>query len=265
MMVAGSTTGASVALAARLGLLLGSRGGGRRRGGAVRQLGLLSRLTLRRDVDRVVVLLRRLLEVTDPLAERVAELRDLVRAEDQHEHDEDDQYFRQTESHGGYPSAPAAGPPRRAVDMVGARGDRPLVLGHRGASGEAPENTVVAFRMAVEQGADGVELDVWRCGTGEVVVHHDPDARRPAGAAVRITTASLRQLRSLDGGAWKGETFRGERIPTLREVAEALPGSVLNVELKSSGMPDLGLPGAVFRVLRDARALDRCVVSSFDY
>jgi len=55
---------------------------------------------------------------------------------------------------------------------------RPLVLGHRGASADAPENTLAAFRLAMDQGADGVELDVWRCATGEAVVAHDEDARR---------------------------------------------------------------------------------------
>src|SRR5690242_9583382 len=55
---------------------------------------------------------------------------------------------------------------------------RTLVLGHRGASAEAPENTLAAFRLALAQGADGVELDVWRCASGEVVVAHDEDLVR---------------------------------------------------------------------------------------
>jgi glycerophosphoryl diester phosphodiesterase len=139
------------------------------------------------------------------------------------------------------------------------------VLGHRGASGDAPENTLAAFLLAMEQGADGVELDVWRCGTGEVVVHHDHDTARTAGTALRISSASLGALRRLDVGAWKGERFRGQRIPLLAEVLEALPGAAVNVELKSVGLPDLELARAVLRVLRDAGAEERCIVSSFDY
>ena len=150
------------------------------------------------------------------------------------------------------------------MHIDGAGSGRPLVLGHRGASADAPENTLVAFRTALEQGADGVELDVWRCGTGEVVVHHDRDVRRTAGADLRISTTTLSRLRRLDVGGWKGDGFRGERIPTLREVLDALPEAFIDVELKSSGFPDLALPGAVVRQLRDARAQDRCVVSSFD-
>jgi glycerophosphoryl diester phosphodiesterase len=151
-------------------------------------------------------------------------------------------------------------------DIRGARkSGRPLVLGHRGASADAPENTLAAFRLAIEQGADGVELDVWRCGSGEVVVQHDADTLRTAGAALRVSSASLGELRRLDVGAWKGERFRGERIPLLREVLEELPGALVNVELKSTGVPDLALAQVVRRVLRDARAEERCIVSSFDY
>jgi glycerophosphoryl diester phosphodiesterase len=141
---------------------------------------------------------------------------------------------------------------------------RPLVLGHRGASAEAPENTLAAFRLAMEQGADGVELDVWRCSTGEVVVIHDGDAGRVAGAPLRIRDAPLSALRALDVGAWKGARFRGERIPLLAEVLEALPGAVVNVELKSNGR-DVALAASTARVVAAARAGDRVIVSSFDY
>src|SRR5512147_2878351 len=94
----------------------------------------------------------------------------------------------------------------------GGRG-RPLVLGHRGASAEAPENTLAAFRLAMEQGADGVELDAWCCATGEVVVVHDEDTGRVAGEALAVPETPWTALHALDVGAWKGDRFRGERIP----------------------------------------------------
>src|SRR5512140_2434513 len=112
---------------------------------------------------------------------------------------------------------------------------RPLVLGHRGASADAPENTLAAFRLALAQGADGVELDVWRCATGEVVVVHDEDLRRVAGLPVRVPDATLAELRAADVGAWKGEAFRGERVPLLEEVLSALPAAVVNVERTPRG------------------------------
>jgi glycerophosphoryl diester phosphodiesterase len=142
--------------------------------------------------------------------------------------------------------------------------NRPLVIGHRGASASAPENTLAAFRLAIEQGADGVELDVWRCATGEPVVVHDSSARRTTGADVKVARASLRELRALDAGAWKGSAFRGERIPTLAEVFRELPRSVVNVELKSRGRADLRLAAAVAQVIRERGAGRRVIVSSFD-
>lgn len=141
---------------------------------------------------------------------------------------------------------------------------RPLVLGHRGASADAPENTLAAFRLALQQGADGVELDVWRCASGEVVVFHDADARRLAGSPLRVARATLAELRRLDVGSHRGERFRGERIPLLSEVLGELAGAVVNVELKAGRVADPRLAAGVARVLRRQGAGERVVVSSFD-
>lgn len=140
----------------------------------------------------------------------------------------------------------------------------PLVLGHRGASADAPENTLAAFRLALAQGADGVELDVWRCATGEVVVGHDEGMLRVAGCDCLVQDTPLAELRALDVGAWKGDAFRGERMPLLSEVLEAFPRAVVNVELKSRG-GDLRLADAVARVVARAGAGARVIVSSFDW
>jgi glycerophosphoryl diester phosphodiesterase len=153
---------------------------------------------------------------------------------------------------------------QRSPDRVIRPSGRPLVLGHRGASAAAPENTLAAFRLAREEGADGVELDVRRCRTGEVVVFHDADARRIAGAPLKIAEASLADLRALDAGSHRGSRFRGERIPLLAETLEALPGAFVNVELKSEGR-DLGLAAAAAGVIRAHGAGVRVIVSSFDY
>ncbi len=157
----------------------------------------------------------------------------------------------------------AANPDRPRLPRVEGR---PLVLGHRGASADAPENTLPAFRLALAQGADGVELDAWRCASGEVVVFHDQDARRLAGSPLRVTRAGFAELRALDVGAWKGERFRGQPIPRLEEALEALGPAVVNVELKSERAPgDPRLALAVARILRGRGAVERAVVSSFDW
>jgi len=143
---------------------------------------------------------------------------------------------------------------------------RPLVLGHRGASAEAPENTLAAFRLAAAQGADGVELDVWRCGSGEVVVIHDEDTARTCGERLPVPETPLARLRALDAGAWKGARFAGERVPLLAEALEALPGAIVNVELKARRRGgDAGLARAVAAVIAQARAEARVLVSSFDF
>jgi len=140
---------------------------------------------------------------------------------------------------------------------------RPLVLGHRGASADAPENTLAAFRRAMDLGADGFELDVWRCGSGEAVVIHDADTARTGQQALLVKEAPLPRLRELDVGRWRGDAFAGERIPTLSEVLVAFPAAVVNVEMKSGRVPDLGLAVEVVRTLRQHRAEARVVVSSF--
>jgi len=138
------------------------------------------------------------------------------------------------------------------------RGARPLVIGHRGASRRVTENTMAAFRAALEEGADGVELDVHQCKTGEVVVHHDFDLLRLGGTKktlAELSLAELREVRLLDGHV----------IPTLAEVFEELPEQALiNVELKSKGASFAQpLARAVAALLR-ARRRPGVLCSSFD-
>jgi len=139
-------------------------------------------------------------------------------------------------------------------------GAGPLVIGHRGASARAPENSVEAFARARADGADGVELDVLQCRGGEVVVFHDDDLARLGGRPDRVealTLAELRQVRLL-GDA---------RIPTLAEAFEACgPDLLVNVELKAGGAGPArlaALADGVARVLDSAGAAPRVLVSSF--
>src|SRR5688572_32497034 len=118
-----------------------------------------------------------------------------------------------------------------------------LVLGHRGASALATENTLDAFRRARDDGADGVELDVMRCATGEVVVFHDDDLTRLAGRPGRIDHIAWSELAGVS-------LTRGGRIPLLDEVLEELPDLVVNVELKAGRIWRGGrLAPAVARIL----------------
>src|SRR3954454_10841881 len=89
------------------------------------------------------------------------------------------------------------------------------IIGHRGASFDAPENTVASFRLGYEQKADACELDVYLTKDGRIVVIHDKDTRRTAGVDRPVVQQTLDELKKLDAGKWKGDRFAGEKIPTL--------------------------------------------------
>jgi len=143
------------------------------------------------------------------------------------------------------------------------REGRPLIWAHRGASADAPENTLAAFSLALAQGADGIELDAQRCASGEAVVIHDESLVRTTGSAALVADVPWQRLRALDAGTWKAGRFRGERIPLLAEVLEAFP-RLVNVELKCEASDDRGLTAEVIRVVRALRAEDRVLLSSFN-
>ena len=107
------------------------------------------------------------------------------------------------------------------------------IVAHRGASYDAPENTVAAMELAFEQGADGVEADFYLSSDGEIVCIHDGDTKRTAGVKHVIVETPFAELRKLDVGAWKNEKYRGEKIPTFAEIAETIPdGKKFIIELK---------------------------------
>jgi glycerophosphoryl diester phosphodiesterase len=109
----------------------------------------------------------------------------------------------------------------------------PSLIAHRGASDEAPENTLAAARLAWEQHADGIELDLHLTADGELVVMHDPDVLRTTGQPGAVAQLSLAQIRRLDAGSWKDPRFAGERVPTLAEMLGVTPKpKLLYVELK---------------------------------
>ncbi|MDE0179286.1 MAG: glycerophosphodiester phosphodiesterase family protein [Gammaproteobacteria bacterium] len=134
-----------------------------------------------------------------------------------------------------------------------------LIIGHRGAAGLAPENTLAGFARAVELGVDGVELDVRMAGT-ETVVIHDERVDRTTNGTGMVSELGFAVLQSLDAG-------NGQRIPTLGEVLELVPRHVmLNVELKGSGTarPVAGIVGDL-AAGRQTADLPSLLVSSFDH
>lgn len=141
---------------------------------------------------------------------------------------------------------------------------RPLIIAHRGASAYAPENTMAAFAEALEQGADGFELDAKLTADGHVVVIHDFTVDRTTGGRGDVRKQTLAQLKELDAGSWFDERFRGERIPLLDEVFEAFGRQTLiNVELTNYASPADALPDRVAELVLRHGVEDNVFFSSF--
>ena len=141
-------------------------------------------------------------------------------------------------------------------------------IAHRGASGHAPENTMAAFRLAVEQGASFVETDLQITRDARVIAIHDFTLDRTTNGKGQVHLLSLVEIRTLDAGAWfggrDGETFSGERVPTLKQILDFAKEHdvIFYLEIKSG--PAWGIEHAVVAALRDQNASARVVILSFD-
>ncbi len=165
---------------------------------------------------------------------------------------------------------PQAKPPDRVSHV---RNDAALsfhFIGHRGASGEAPENTLEAMRLAWAKGASGAECDVMMTRDGQIILMHDDSTKRTAGVDLQVRGTDWQRLAELDVGAWKHERWRGVRIPLLEDVLRAIPeGKKLFVEIKSGDM-NQGADRAILKplatMLRAERvSADKVVFISFDH
>jgi len=110
---------------------------------------------------------------------------------------------------------------------------QPTIIAHRGSSFAAPENTVASAQLAWQQQADAVELDIYLSADNRVMVMHDSNTLRTTGKSYKIAENSSEVLRTLDAGSWKGEQFKGEKIPYLEEmIATAPKGGKMVIEIK---------------------------------
>jgi len=141
------------------------------------------------------------------------------------------------------------------------------IVAHRGCSGEAPENTIAAFKLALAQPEiRNIELDVHLSKDGVPVVIHDHTLDRTTNGTGPVQAHTLEELRQLDAGGWFADEFAGERIPTLDEVLELAKGRCrLHVELKTMGNEYEGLEAKVIDNIRKHGMQDEVVLSSFDH
>lgn len=140
-----------------------------------------------------------------------------------------------------------------------------LIIAHRGASGYAPENTLAAFRKAIELGANVLETDVRQTKDGHLVLVHDASVDRTTNGEGDVADLTLAELKLLDAGGWFSHAFRDERIPTLVEVIDLLPDSTkLIIEIKGDSASYPGIEERVVNLVAQKRIADRVILKSFD-
>ena len=150
---------------------------------------------------------------------------------------------------------------------------RPLIVAHRGASACAPENSLAAFRRAIQDGAEGIEFDVRLASDGVPVVFHDETLERIAGQRKKVSAVVSSQLAEIDIGSWfnkafpqlQDPSFSSERIPTLAQTLKLLDdfSGRVYIELKCDGSDAKELVRATARILKDSPLLPQIIVKSF--
>jgi glycerophosphoryl diester phosphodiesterase len=140
----------------------------------------------------------------------------------------------------------------------------PYFFAHRGASAYAPENTLAAFKLAYEQGAQLIEFDVKLTADKQVVVIHDQSVDRTTNGKGNVNQLFLSELKKFDAGLWFDEKYRSESIPTLEEVFESIGNKLfMNVELTNYASPFDGLVDKVSVLVKKHRMENRVIFSSF--
>lgn len=141
------------------------------------------------------------------------------------------------------------------------------IFAHRGYSGKYPENTMIAFKKALELEIDGIELDVHETKDGHVVVIHDETVDRTTDGTGEVKYMTLEELQALDAGSKFHPLFKGEKIPLLEEVLQLVaPTNVkVNIELKTDVHPYYGMEMKVLKLVEQYNMQNRIIISSFDH
>ncbi len=142
--------------------------------------------------------------------------------------------------------------------------DNPIIFAHRGASANAPENTLAAFELAINTGAKAIELDTMLSRDGIPVVIHDHTLERTTNGQGMVCDHDLRDLLKLDAGSWFSESYKGEKIPLLSEVLVKYSRKILiNIELKNYHAPFDTLTETVIKLVDELEIWDSVLFSSF--
>lgn len=143
--------------------------------------------------------------------------------------------------------------------------NNPCIFAHRGASNYAPENTIAAFDLAIQQNADAIELDAKLCADGNIVVIHDQTVDRTTPASGKVADMTLAELRILDAGSHFDIAFHRETIPTLDQVLEAIGKRIyINIELSNYASLNDSLPQKAAAIVKRHNLGKWIMFSSFN-
>lgn len=140
------------------------------------------------------------------------------------------------------------------------------ITAHRGDNSQAPENTMPAFKAAVENGADWIELDVTQTKDGVLVIFHDADLMRLTGKPDKIWDMTYEELSQINAASHWGPFFRDTRIPRLEEVLDYCKDKIkLNIEVKVNDHQTQDFILRLVSLLQEKNMTDQCMITSFDY
>jgi glycerophosphoryl diester phosphodiesterase len=152
------------------------------------------------------------------------------------------------------------------LEIEAANTGKVLIVGHRGALGLAPENTMASFAIGLETGCDLVETDIHLSRDGELILMHDPEVSRTTDGKGRIKDMTLAEIRRLDAGGWFGERFRGERVPVLADLLEWAKARIpVVIEIKGDPRPSKGIEAALLKELRRHDMVEDVMVIGFHH
>ena len=143
--------------------------------------------------------------------------------------------------------------------------NKPLIIAHRGASGLAPENTLIAFEKAIEIGVDRIEMDLRQTIDGEVIVLHDKTLKRTTNGWGSVRKLSLSKVKRYSAGSWFHYDYSSEKVPTFKEVLELVNGrTTLLLEIKDGSPYHHGIEKHVIDLINKYNAHEWCIVQSFN-
>ncbi|UHA74191.1 glycerophosphodiester phosphodiesterase [Paenibacillus sp. 481] len=142
-----------------------------------------------------------------------------------------------------------------------------LIWSHRGVSGYAPENTMAAFRKAIQMDCAGIELDIQQTKDGQIIIIHDEDVQRTTNGKGFVIDHLLEDIRRLDAGSWFHPDFAAERLPTLDEFLDLVEPTnmIINIEIKNVPFFYQGIEEKLIAAVKARGMMERIIVSSFDH